>query len=110
MTITIRDDLSPMPVDSFEPNPWGLFNVHGNVLEWCEDFWHDNYHGAPTDGPSWIQDGDPERCVVRGRSLAATPPPPAGELTSSDSAWQESCLEQSPPRIHSTRTIGADHG
>jgi formylglycine-generating enzyme required for sulfatase activity len=46
------------PVDSFEANPWGLFNVHGNVWEWCEDVWHHNYNSAPTDGSAWLQGGD----------------------------------------------------
>jgi formylglycine-generating enzyme required for sulfatase activity len=42
-----------MPVDSFEPNPWGLYQVHGNVSEWTEDCRHENYQGAPTDGSAW---------------------------------------------------------
>jgi formylglycine-generating enzyme required for sulfatase activity len=63
-----KDDPNPMPVDSFEPNPWGLFNVHGNVSEWCEDFWHDSYQGAPTDGSPWIEGGDSARRVLRGGS------------------------------------------
>jgi formylglycine-generating enzyme required for sulfatase activity len=57
-----------VPVDSFEANPWGLFDVHGNVCEWCEDLWHDNYNGAPTDGSAWLQGGDGNRRVGRGGS------------------------------------------
>ena len=56
-------------VDSFEPNPWGLFNVHGNVWEWTEDCWHGNYQGAPTDGSAWTTAcSDGGRRVVRGGS------------------------------------------
>jgi formylglycine-generating enzyme required for sulfatase activity len=42
-----------VPVDSFAPNPFGLFQVHGNVTEWLEDCHNDNYKGAPTDGSAW---------------------------------------------------------
>jgi formylglycine-generating enzyme required for sulfatase activity len=54
-------------VDSFEPNPWGLYQVHGNVLEWCEDNWHENYEGAPLDG-SVRSGGDASQHVLRGGS------------------------------------------
>jgi formylglycine-generating enzyme required for sulfatase activity len=55
------------PVDAYDANPWGLRDMLGNVYEWCEDHWHDDYTGAPTDGSAWITDGDPRR-VVRGGS------------------------------------------
>jgi formylglycine-generating enzyme required for sulfatase activity len=57
-----------VPVGSFEANPWGLYNVHGNVWEWCEDVWHDNYIGAPADGTAWLRGRDANRRVVRGGS------------------------------------------
>jgi formylglycine-generating enzyme required for sulfatase activity len=50
-----------------------LFDVLGNVWEWCADLWHDNYHGAPDDGSKWTMGGDPGRCVVRGGSWDGDP-------------------------------------
>jgi formylglycine-generating enzyme required for sulfatase activity len=43
-----KDRQSTVPVGDFAANPWGLYNVHGNVCEWCEDVWHNNYDGAPS--------------------------------------------------------------
>ncbi len=58
---------------NFEANPWGLFNVHGNCWEWCEDVWHDTYNGAPPDGSAWRQGGEQRRRVVRGGSWIINP-------------------------------------
>jgi formylglycine-generating enzyme required for sulfatase activity len=56
------------PVGAKKPNPWGLYDVHGYLWEWCSDPWHDSYEGAPTDGSVWKKDGDARRRVARGGS------------------------------------------
>lgn len=60
-------------VDAFAANPWGLFNVHGNVWEWCEDPWHDSYRGAPQDGSPWLTRHDAKFNVARGGCWSGGP-------------------------------------
>ena len=60
------------PVGSFAPNPWGLHDIHGNVLEWTADCVNQSYVGAPTDGSAWLA-GDCGRRVVRGGAWDSAP-------------------------------------
>ena len=61
------------PVGQFPPNAFGLYNMHGNVWEWCADTWHDNYDGAPRDGSVWTEKGNHNRSPLRGGSWYTDP-------------------------------------
>jgi formylglycine-generating enzyme required for sulfatase activity len=62
----------PAPVMSFAANPFGLYDIDGNVSEWIADCWHDNYIRAPTDGTAWFNPGCTLH-VVRGGSWGSSP-------------------------------------
>lgn len=60
------------PVGSFTANRYGLHDLAGNVSEWVEDCWHENYQRAPADGSAWVNEGCNRR-VIRGASWASAP-------------------------------------
>jgi formylglycine-generating enzyme required for sulfatase activity len=62
----------PAPTMSFAPNPFGLYDIDGNVSEWTADCWHDSYIRAPADGVAWVNPGCSIR-VVRGGSWGSSP-------------------------------------
>ena len=66
--------LKPTAVGSLGvANGFGLYDVHGNVFEWCADAWHEDYNGAPTDGTAWVSGGNSSLRVLRGGSWASLP-------------------------------------
>ncbi|MEM9928315.1 MAG: formylglycine-generating enzyme family protein [Bacteroidota bacterium] len=68
------DNNSPgttMPVGLKLPNELDLFDMSGNVLEWCADHWHDNYEGTPQDGRPWLSEKEETLRVIRGGSWSS---------------------------------------
>ena len=68
---SLWDGRQTAPTGYFPANRFGLQDMHGNVWEWVQDGWHDNYQGAPTNGAAWNSDG--RLRVLRGGSWSSTP-------------------------------------
>jgi formylglycine-generating enzyme required for sulfatase activity len=69
---TNSDDI-PHLVGQKLPNGYGVYDMTGNVWEWCQDVWHNDYNGAPSDGSAWIVGGDQTSRILRGGGWAANP-------------------------------------
>jgi formylglycine-generating enzyme required for sulfatase activity len=67
------DNRKTSPVGSFKRNAFGLYDMAGNVWEWVQDCYHDDYNGAPSDDVAWTS-GDCARRVARGGSWDRLPP------------------------------------
>ncbi len=62
------DSWQTAPVGSFEANAFGVHDMHGNVWEWVQDCWNNNYSGAQSDGSSWLSGNCTTERVLRGGS------------------------------------------
>lgn len=65
--VPANSDKQTHPVGQLKPNAWGIHDMSGNVWEWVQDYWHNGYAGAPSDGSAW-EDPASEWRVVRGGS------------------------------------------
>jgi eukaryotic-like serine/threonine-protein kinase len=68
-----QDRQQTTDVGVFPPNGFGLYDMHGNVCEWCTDHWHLNYQGAPSDGSAWLTEEHYDQRLMRGGSWKFTP-------------------------------------
>jgi formylglycine-generating enzyme required for sulfatase activity len=99
-----------VPAQAFAANPWGIYNVHGNVWEWCEDVWLATYEGAPSDGTPRLQNGASHlgetTRVLRGGSWYAKP----WNIRSASREWAPQNTRVSIRGFRVARTLEQDLG
>jgi formylglycine-generating enzyme required for sulfatase activity/nucleoside phosphorylase len=79
------------PISEFKgANAYGLYDMHGNVREWCQDYWHDDYRNAPIDGSAWLTPESLER-VLRGGSFIDNPNNCRSVARSHEKATEKGC-------------------
>lgn len=99
-----RDGKETAPVKSFQPNRLGLYDMHGNVSEWVQDTWHENYQAAPADGSAWESRDGKNLRVKRGgswrnksellRSSYRLAQSPSNDSRNLDTGFRVVCLAQ----------------
>lgn len=82
---------STLPVGQYSPNAFGLYDMHGNVWEWCSDTWRANYRGAPRDGTAWTSAKPSQLRVIRGGGWLDAP---ATIRSASRSGYLETALNR----------------
>jgi formylglycine-generating enzyme required for sulfatase activity len=69
----VKQPKKTTPVSNFPPNAFGLYDMHGNLWEWCLDEWSDLYQNAPSDGSAWLSHEDSANRILRGGSWIDPP-------------------------------------